>query len=287
MKRIVDPEQMRRFSRRNRSEDRSIGFVPTMGYLHQGHLSLAESSVSECDRTVLSIYVNPTQFGPDEDLDKYPRNMERDLDLAKSIGVDIVFTPETDKMYPAGYRTYVDTEAKFAKGLCARKRPGHFRGVMTVVTKLLNIVEPDMVYFGQKDLQQCIVIGSVIEDLNLPIELKMLPIVREPDGLAMSSRNKYLNNDERSKAPYLYRSLLSASRLIERDQEKDAGKIKEFIRKKLLDNGVDKIDYIEIVHPEDLEPMEEVCGECAILIAAFIGPARLIDNIIVSRQGPE
>jgi len=262
---------------------KSVGFVPTMGALHEGHLTLVRQSKKDNDVTVVSIFVNPTQFGPNEDFNKYPRQFDNDRKLLKKEGVDYIFYPSVSDMYPEGYETYVYLE-KLPNHLCGLSRPGHFRGVATVVSKLFNIVQPDKAYFGQKDYQQAEVIKKMVRDLNLPIEIVVIPIVRESDGLAMSSRNAYLSPEERRNATVLYKSLQRAKELIEKG-EKSVNKIKEEMKKIIL-SVPSRIDYIEIVHPETLDsldaiPDKNVIDRVVVAVAVFIGNARLIDNEII------
>jgi len=256
---------------------KSIGFVPTMGYLHKGHLSLVEAARKENDVVVVSIFVNPTQFGPNEDYNRYPRDLERDLRLLEPIGVDYVFNPSVEEMYPAMYSTYVE-EVELSKYLCGASRPGHFRGVCTVVTKLFNIVKPTKAYFGQKDAQQFRVLKRMVRDLNMDVEMIEMPIVREEDGLAMSSRNVYLNPEERKEATRLYKSLLKAKELIE-SGERDVQKIKSEMLK-ILDHPLLKVDYVEVVDEETLRPVEKIERKVIVALAVFVGKARLIDNMI-------
>jgi len=256
---------------------KSIGFVPTMGYLHKGHLSLVEAARKENDVVVVSIFVNPTQFGPNEDYNRYPRDLERDLRLLEPIGVDYVFNPSVEEMYPAMYSTYVE-EVELSKYLCGASRPGHFRGVCTVVTKLFNIVKPTKAYFGQKDAQQFRVLKRMVKDLNMDVEMIEMPIVREEDGLAMSSRNVYLNPEERKEATRLYKSLLKAKELIE-SGERDVQKIKSEMLK-ILDHPLLKVDYVEVVDEETLRPVEKIERKVIVALAVFVGKARLIDNMI-------
>jgi len=256
---------------------KSIGFVPTMGYLHKGHLSLVEAARKENDVVVVSIFVNPTQFGPNEDYNRYPRDLERDLRLLEPIGVDYVFNPSVEEMYPAIYSTYVE-EVELSKYLCGASRPGHFRGVCTVVTKLFNIVKPTKAYFGQKDAQQFRVLKRMVRDLNMDVEMIEMPIVREEDGLAMSSRNVYLNPEERKEATRLYKSLLKAKELIE-SGERDVQKIKSEMLK-ILDHPLLKVDYVEVVDEETLRPVEKIERKVIVALAVFVGKARLIDNMI-------
>jgi pantoate--beta-alanine ligase len=274
---LKNPQEVQSLSDRLRKEGKIIGFVPTMGYLHEGHLSLVRRSRSECGVTIVSIFVNPTQFGPGEDYGRYPRDEERDLKLLSRLNVDYVFMPSVEDMYPDGYSTYVE-EISLSRYLCGAKRPGHFRGVCTVVTKLFNIVKPHRAYFGKKDYQQFRIIERMVRDLNMEVEIVPCEIVREPDGLAMSSRNVYLSPEERKEAVCLYKSLELAKELIkkgERSPESIKAEMEKFI---LSHKSVKKIDYIEIVDKFTLEPVSEIKGNELIALAVFIGKARLIDN---------
>ncbi|MCD6352541.1 MAG: pantoate--beta-alanine ligase [Armatimonadetes bacterium] len=255
---------------------KSVGFVPTMGALHEGHLSLVRTSLAENDITVLSIFVNPTQFGPQEDLDKYPRQLEQDLAQAEELGVDVVFAPTAHDMYAEDYCTWVEVE-KLTEGLCGRYRPGHFRGVTTVVTKLFNIVQPDRAYFGEKDYQQLAVIRRMVRDLNMPIEIRAHPTVREPDGLAMSSRNLLLTPEHRAVAPALYQALRKAAEAVRAGA---SGKEAEaIVRAELAHVPEFKLQYVEAVDPVSLEPKGDQGGTMVLAAAAFLGDVRLIDNI--------
>jgi len=260
-----------------RRSGQTIGFVPTMGYLHEGHLSLLRIARKRADVTVMSIFVNPTQFGPNEDLERYPRDFERDERLAREEGCDILFYPSAEEMYPHPYRTYVVVE-EITHVLCGKSRPTHFRGVTTIVAKLFNIVKPHFAVFGQKDAQQVIVIKQMARDLNFNLDILTGPIVREPDGLAMSSRNAYLSADERKDALNLYKSLTEAKRLIEAG-ERDALKIKNAIERILRQGKSVRTDYIEIVDTTNLKPVEKIQGDVLIALAVFVGKTRLIDNI--------
>ncbi|HOK87372.1 MAG TPA: pantoate--beta-alanine ligase [Fervidobacterium sp.] len=278
MRLIQSISEMKLLSQSELSSGKAIGFVPTMGYLHEGHLSLVRKAREENDIVVVSVFVNPTQFGPNEDYNRYPRNLERDLRLLKPIGADYIFNPSVEEMYPENYSVYVD-EIDMSKYLCGARRPGHFRGVCTVVMKLFNIVKPTRAYFGQKDAQQFRVLKRMVENLNMDIEMAEMPIVREHDGLAMSSRNIYLSKEERQEAPRLYRSLLEAKQLID-NGEKEVQKVKEAIFK-VLDHPLLKIDYVEIVDEKTLKPVDRIEQPIIIALAVFIGKARLIDNIII------
>ncbi|HEY8542109.1 MAG TPA: pantoate--beta-alanine ligase [Pseudothermotoga sp.] len=263
-------------------KEKTIGFVPTMGYLHQGHLSLVKRSKAENDITVVSIFVNPTQFGPNEDYTSYPRDLKRDLSMIEKEGVDFVFVPEVEEMYPKGYSTYVNEES-LSKYLCGKSRPGHFRGVCTVVTKLFNIVKPHRAYFGQKDAQQFRIIRRMVRDLNMDVEVIECPIVREPDGLAMSSRNVYLSTQEREQAVALNKSLKMAESLY-RSGEKNASRIIEKILDYLSSFDKLKVDYVEIVDEESLEPVSQINKKVIVALAVWVGKARLIDNIILGEN---
>ncbi|MDK2884825.1 pantoate--beta-alanine ligase [Pseudothermotoga sp.] len=275
---VKNIDEMKKICRELRKE-KTIGFVPTMGYLHEGHLSLVRHSKKENDITVVSIFVNPTQFGPNEDYNSYPRNLNRDASLLEKEDVDYVFIPEIEQMYPKDYSTYINEES-LSRHLCGRSRPGHFRGVCTVVTKLFNIVKPNRAYFGQKDAQQFRVIRRMVRDLNMDVEVIECPIVREPDGLAMSSRNIYLSTEERNQALALNRSLKIAENLY-RSGEKNTERMKEKIVQYLSSFDKIKIDYVEIVSEETLEPVEKIEGKVVVAIAAWVGKARLIDNTIL------
>jgi len=279
MKVINTISDMKEIIKLNRTTKKSIGFVPTMGYLHEGHLSLVKRSVQDNDITVMSIFVNPTQFGPNEDFEKYPRDMERDLSLAQAAGVDVVFTPDVEQMYPDKYKTFVNVES-ITDVLCGYSRPGHFRGVTTVVNKFFNIIEPDKAYFGQKDAQQVIVIKKMVRDLNMSLEIVTCPIVRETDGLAMSSRNVYLESDERKASVILSKSLFESEHLIKQG-EKSREKILEYVRTRIKTEKLAEIEYIEVVSADNLETMEKLDGVVLIALAVRFGKTRLIDNIIV------
>ena len=263
-------------------QGKTIGFVPTMGCLHDGHLSLIRKARRDADCVVVSIFVNPTQFGPNEDLKKYPRDIKRDLGLLRASGVDIVFTPGIKSLYPDKFSTYVDVE-DLTNGLCGASRPGHFRGVTTIVVKLFNIIKPDIAYFGQKDAQQAILIKKMVHDLNMDIKIKIIPIVREKDGLAMSSRNKYLSSQERKKALSLNRSLESAKDLYKKG-ERDSYKIIKKMQGMIPQNNGTKIDYIDVVDIEDLKPVKRISGKTLVALAVKVGKTRLIDNTILSED---
>jgi pantoate--beta-alanine ligase len=258
----------------------SVGMVPTMGALHEGHLSLIRAARAENDLVVVSIFVNPTQFGPSEDLDRYPRDIERDRALCADAGADLIFSPAAGEMYPEAFSTWVDVEGLTA-GLCGRARPGHFRGVCTVVTKLLNICQPDRAYFGEKDVQQLAVVARMVRDLNMRVQVVPCPTVREADSLALSSRNERLTTEARAQAPALYRALTAARDLVS-DGERDAAALDRAIRTVLAEAPLGEIDYIEIVRADDLTSVSTIAGTCLIALAVRFGDVRLIDNIRVT-----
>ncbi|MEX2108083.1 MAG: pantoate--beta-alanine ligase [Solirubrobacterales bacterium] len=263
-----------------RAAGRSVGLVPTMGFLHEGHLSLLRAARAECDVVVMSLFVNPTQFGPGEDLDRYPRDEERDLALASEAGVDLVYAPPVEEVYPEGFVTHVEVEG-LTEVLCgdpARRGPGHFRGVTTVVAKLFNAAQPDVAYFGQKDAQQVAAIRRMVRDLDFSVRIEALPIVREPDGLAMSSRNAYLEDEDRERATALYRALCAAER-VAREESLDAGV--EAGRRELEAAGIYP-EYLEARDAEGLEPVSELNDRPVLIaVAAQVGGARLIDNVLI------
>ena len=263
-------------------EGLSVGLVPTMGYLHEGHRSLIEKSVSENDRTVVSVFVNPIQFGPSEDLASYPRDLQRDMDVVGSVGGDLIFHPEPSEMYPGHFTSFIDT-SETTELLCGAVRPGHFRGVCTVVGKLFNIVMPERAYFGQKDAQQLATIRRFVRDLNFNVQIVACPIVRESDGLAKSSRNTYLSADERQAALVLSQSLQKGKALIDAG-ERDAATVKEAIRAHLLTQPLARIDYVEVVDNENIRRVERISGSTLVAIAVYIGKTRLIDNFIAEVQ---
>jgi len=280
MKIITAVAEMQRTAESLRNSGKRIGFVPTMGFLHDGHLSLVREAEKHADVTVMSIFVNPTQFGPHEDFEDYPRDFERDVTLAQSVGCDIIFYPDRHEMYPDPYLTYVTVE-KLTSVLCGASRPTHFRGVTTIVAKLFNIVKPHVAVFGQKDAQQAIVIKRMTADLNFDIKIIVAPIVREPDGLAMSSRNTYLLPHQRQQAVVLYQSLQLARKMIDQG-ERDAKVIQQAMRSLIEQQPDAQIDYIELVDTTNLAPVQHLQGEVLIALAVKIGKPRLIDNIIVT-----
>lgn len=261
-----------------RREGLSVGLVPTMGYLHEGHKSLIDKAVEENDRVVVSVFVNPIQFGPSEDLASYPRDLERDAKLCEEAGANLVFHPADEEMYFDDFCTYVDMD-DLTKGLCGKTRPTHFRGVCTVVSKLFHIVVPDRAYFGQKDAQQLAVIRRMVRDLNFDLEIVGCPIVREADGLAKSSRNTYLSEEERKAAVILHKGLSEGEKMV-KSGEKDVDKIVEAIRKIIENEPLAKIDYVEMVDWDTLMPIEQIAGEVLTAVAVYIGKTRLIDNFI-------
>ncbi len=277
MKIIRSIAEIKKELERHRKCGRAVGFVPTMGYLHEGHLSLIRKARQDNDVAVVSIFVNPAQFGLDEDYREYPRDLRRDAGLCKKAGVDYIFYPPVKSMYPEGYSTYVSVGG-LTKNLCGKFRPGHFRGVATVVAKLFNIIRPDVVYFGQKDAQQAIVIKRMTEDLNMDIRIEVMPTVREKDGLAMSSRNSYLSSDERKRATTIYRSLQLARDLIKLNDKDASGIIREM--RKMLAPVATKIDYVSILNPRTLKDVKTIKGEVLIAVAVWMGQTRLIDNIL-------
>jgi pantoate--beta-alanine ligase len=272
-------EKVRGLVKSARSEGRKIGLVPTMGALHIGHVSLIEAAAKECDFVVVSIFVNPTQFCPGEDFENYPRPLEADLEICKKAGVDVVFAPHPGQMYPADNITWVTVE-KLTEPLCGMSRPGHFRGVTTVCTKLFNIVAPNVAYFGQKDAQQAIVIKRMVADLNMPLQIVICPTVREPNGLAVSSRNQYLTAQQKKDAANIYKSLQTCRRMID-DGVTETGQIVAEMLRILKQIPSGQIEYISIVDAETLESADKITGKILAAVAVKVGPARLIDNIMV------
>lgn len=270
---------MRKLIEKVKKENKTIGFVPTMGYLHEGHLSLLRQAGIENDFLVLSIFVNPIQFGPSEDIYSYPRNFEGDKKLAQKEKVDCIFYPRQKDIYPKDYRTFVSVE-ELDSYLCGLYRPGHFKGAATVVAKLFNIVSPDTAYFGQKDIQQAVIIKKMAKDLNFPLKIKILPTIREKNGLALSSRNKYLSPKQKKDAGILYASLKKAENLI-KSGEKDAGKIKGIMRGVINKKKTARLQYIEIVDMHGLKPVKKIKKKTIIAAACYFGRARLIDNLII------
>ncbi|SHG44227.1 pantothenate synthetase [Thermosyntropha lipolytica DSM 11003] len=263
-----------------KKEGKIIGLVPTMGYLHAGHMALVKKARAMCDLVIVSIFVNPIQFGQGEDFDIYPRDLERDLKLLIDEEVDFVFHPAVGEMYPPGYSTYVEVEGEITSKMCGASRPGHFRGVTTVVSKLFHICLPDYAFFGQKDAQQVTIIEKMVRELNFPVKIVRVPIVREEDGLAMSSRNVYLNPQEREDALVLYRALKHAEKLIA-EGERDVDFVKQEMEKVIKMVPYAVIDYIEIVRAEDLGALDKIEGQVLLALAVKIGKTRLIDNLLV------
>jgi len=263
-----------------RLRGKRLGLVPTMGALHEGHLSLVRAAKAQCDVVAVSIFVNPTQFGPAEDFGEYPRQLERDYQLLKKEGVDIVFAPSAEEMYPKGEVTWVTVE-RLSEKLDGRSRPGHFRGVTTVVAKLFHVVEPDVAFFGQKDAAQLAVIRRMARDLNFPVEIVACPIVREPDGLAMSSRNGYLRPDERLRALALHRSLRRVEEEF-RAGERSAARLIAAASEVFAQEPEIRLDYFEIVDPDTLDPVERISQPTLVAVAVYVGTTRLIDNVVVT-----
>ncbi len=274
-------EAVRQHVREWKKAGLTIGFVPTMGYLHEGHKSLIDAARQDNDRVVVSIFVNPMQFRPNEDLASYPRDLKKDAGLCEAAGVDLIFNPQPEEMYAPDFASYVDMDGLTAQ-LCGKSRPGHFRGVQTVVLKLFHIVAPDRAYFGQKDAQQLAVIKRMVRDLNVDIEIIGCPIVREEDGLAKSSRNTYLNEAERKAALVLSRSLKAGRELLESGETKAAA-IRQAVIQEIEKEPLAKIDYVEIVDFDTITPVDEVNGSILAAIAVYIGKTRLIDNFIVEK----
>ena len=276
-------EKVRSLVKIARSKGKKIGLVPTMGALHIGHVSLMEAAVKDCDFVVVSIFVNPTQFGPGEDFEKYPRPLQADLEICKKAGVDVVFAPSPGQMYPAENVTWVNVE-KLTEQLCGKSRPVHFRGVTTVCTKLFNIIAPDTAYFGQKDAQQAIVIKRMVADLNMPLQIVICPTVRETNGLAVSSRNQYLTAQQKKDAANIYKSLQTCRKLID-DGTTETNQIIAEMQKILQQIPSSEIEYVSIVDAETLQSIDKITGKVLAAVAVKVGPARLIDNILVDAGG--
>lgn len=277
MKVVRSPKSMHKICMDLKKEGKTIGFVPTMGYLHEGHLSLMKVAKRRSDVLVVSLFVNPTQFGPKKDFKRYPRNLQRDNRLLREMGCDFLFCPEIKDMYPERYDTYVDVE-KMTKVLEGAFRPGHFKGVTTIVAKLFNIVQPEIAIFGQKDFQQAQVLKRMVKDLNFQVKILVAPTIREKSGLALSSRNSYLSKEEKKQAPVLYQSLRMAKKMI-KTGERDSKKIKDKMRKFILKKPKARIDYISMNNSETLEPLKKLKGNVLISLAVRIGKTRLIDNV--------
>lgn len=275
---VSDIKVMTGISNERKKRGCSIGLVPTMGYFHQGHISLMEASKRENDFTVVSLFVNPTQFGENEDFDAYPRNLDRDRGLAEQAGVDVLFVPQAKAMYPENYSTYVNVHG-ITEVMCGASRPGHFRGVTTIITKLFNIIGPHRAYFGQKDAQQALVVRRMTEDLNFPVEIRVMPIIREADGLAMSSRNTYLSEAERQAALIIPKSLSAGKTLLE-NGERNGRRIAKKVEEILKSEPLARIDYIAVKNADTLEEAETINGSVLVAVAVWIGKTRLIDNFI-------
>jgi len=280
---IETVSRMKSVCREETRAGKTIGFVPTMGYWHEGHLSLIRAARRKCQVVVVSIFVNPMQFGPQEDYQQYPRDLSRDARLAQAEGVNYIFYPSVEEMYPQGFKTAVEIR-ELSDKLCGRSRPGHFQGVATIVLKLLNIVKPDVAFFGQKDAQQAIIIKQMIDDLNLDVELVIMPIIREDDGLAMSSRNLYLNLEERKAATILYKSLMKAKELVLEGERKTSAIISH-INQLIAKEPLVQVDYISITGTENLHEMDIIEGKVLIALAVVISKTRLIDNLILEVPG--
>ena len=272
-------KEVREYVGQWRKDGLSVGVVPTMGYLHEGHQSLIAKSVSENEKTVVSIFVNPMQFGPTEDLDSYPRDLEADTRLCEKTGADLIFNPEPEEMYTEGFCSYVDMNGPTAL-LCGKSRPTHFRGVCTVVSKLFNIVLPDKAYFGQKDAQQLAVIKRMVTDLNIPVEIVGCPIIREEDGLAKSSRNTYLNPQERQAALILSKTIFMGKKMVE-DGLKNVDELVNAMKKNIETEELARIDYVEVVDFNTITKLDEIKGDVLVAMAVYIGKTRLIDNFII------
>ncbi len=279
MEKVYTIEEVRQQVKEWRKAGQTVGLVPTMGYLHEGHASLIQKAVEQNDKVVVSVFLNPTQFGPSEDLESYPRDFDADCRLCESIGAALVFHPEPEEMYAPDFCTWVDMDV-LSKTLCGKSRPIHFRGVCTVVSKLFHIVMPDRAYFGQKDAQQLAIIRRMVRDLNMDIEIVGCPIVREEDGLAKSSRNTYLNEEERKAALILSKAVFLGKQMVE-EGETDAKTVKEAMIRKIESEPMAKIDYVEIVDGLSMQPVDEVKAPVLAAMAVFIGKTRLIDNFIV------
>ena len=274
-------EEVRTQVKEWRKNGESVGLVPTMGYLHEGHQSLIKKSVEQNDRTVVSVFVNPMQFAPTEDLESYPRDLNADAKLCTETGADLIFNPEPEEMYKNGFCSFVDMIGPTAE-LCGKSRPIHFRGVCTVVSKLFNIVQPDRAYFGQKDAQQLAVIKRMVLDLNVPIEIVGCPIIREDDGLAKSSRNTYLNDEEHKAALILSKTIFMGKKLVE-DGLTDAKELVRLMKENIETEPLAKIDYVEVVDLSDISIKDEISDNTLVAMAVYIGKTRLIDNFIVEK----
>lgn len=280
MKTIKSIKEARKLIIEAKSRGEEIGFVPTMGFLHEGHLSLVREAVRDNKFVVVSIFVNPAQFGPNEDYESYPRDLGHDTAKLAQYGVDIIFSPEPEEMYPLNYNTYV-TVKELTRRLCGSSRPIHFQGVTTIVSKLFNIVQPDRAYFGEKDYQQLLVIKRMVNDLNFPVKIIGVPTVREKDGLALSSRNKYLSLEERKQAVVLYRALMKARELVGDENVSNIDKLKRTIMDMIENQSLARIDYVELLDPDTLEEIQVFKDRLLIALAVYFGDTRLIDNIVI------
>ncbi len=280
MKVLRTVEEITEFAKAAQQAGKVIGLVPTMGALHEGHLTLMRTAKAKCDVVIASVFVNPVQFGPNEDYDAYPRRFQEDCEKLESVSVDAVFHPEPAEMYPEGYGTYVNVESAFTGKLCGGQRPGHFRGVATVVTKLMNLSRAQEAFFGQKDAQQVLVIKRFVKDLNIQVNINMVPIVREESGLARSSRNAYLSPEEKEAALVLSRSLKKAKEAFVAG-EKSVEALKNIVREEIIQEPMAVIDYVELYSFDELKEIQQITGESLLAIAVKIGKTRLIDNIII------
>ena len=280
MKQLNTVSSMKATCRQVTRSGKTLGFVPTMGALHEGHLSLVRASTSRCNVTAVSIFVNPLQFGPTEDLAKYPRTLERDSAMLEEAGVDLLFFPSVEEMYPPGAKTRVHV-AELSEKLDGASRPGHFLGVATVVNKLFEIVRPDLAFFGQKDAAQVAVLRKMVRDLDMDVEMVVCPIVREKDGLAMSSRNAYLTAEQRQQALVLHRSLMRVQAAADQGQ-RDAARLREIGEQVIAEELAARLDYFAVVDPDTLDPVQDVSGGALVAVAAYVGATRLIDNILLT-----
>lgn len=279
METVKTVQQMMALAKEWHKQGKRVGLVPTMGYLHQGHLSLAKTARKDCDIVVMSIFVNPTQFGPNEDYDSYPRDLSHDQELAASAGVDYIFAPQPSDMYPNGYSTFVNVEG-VTESLCGARRPGHFRGVATVISKLFHIIQPERAYFGQKDGQQVAVLRRMVKDLNIPVDLIAVPIVREEDGLALSSRNVYLTPEQRQQAVVLFQGLTKAKALFA-GGERQADHLTKAVMDQIQTASLANIDYVQLVDGETMAPILQVEKTAMLAVAVYFGNTRLIDNVLL------
>jgi pantoate--beta-alanine ligase len=283
MRIIETVEQMRSACREMKRSGKRLGFVPTMGALHAGHMSLVRAARQQCQAVAVSIFVNPTQFGPNEDFSKYPRTFDRDRQMLEAEKVDVIFAPSAEEMYPPGAKTFVHVE-EMSKKLCGRSRLGHFRGVTTVVNKLFNVVQPDLAFFGQKDAAQCAILKRMVSDLNMDVQIIVCPIVREADGLAMSSRNAYLSPEDRKKALILHRALMRVQYLTDKG-ERSSDKLIAAAKEVFGEEPIVRLDYVEIVDSDSLEPLSDISRGALVAVAAVVGNTRLIDNLVLTGAG--